>query len=218
MKILRVLGDWSEVEFGSDYDSPGWIKNAHLTVGSKRVCEAWAGEIHLVVEAPGIQLRNVGFLPFAASLAATPTEGSLLLPDGRTVELPRKFYRSRRDSMEVGEALWRVERFCNGPPYENGGNTRDAMSGAGLIFLFFRVLGDSPRDPQAQLEFGKEIPQDDANAGDVIFVPRFSELPPQPGILRDPESFLWASPESGVEVRRLQDMGNREPLKFRRFR
>ncbi len=215
-------GRWSQVKLVAQGDLTGWVRTDHLTRGSPANLDAWERQVqYLVVRAPGVPAEGELFLPFGAILPQAPVaqELRLLLPDGRRVVVEPGEVRRVDRPLAVAEALEQLRGFRE-IPFQNGGNTAQAMDSSGLIFLAFRVMGVSmPRQLEELLRFGTTVSSfDQARAGDVVFFSTFNPEQPRPVVLLDDRrTFIEAYPARGVSFGRVEQLRNRTILAVRRY-
>lgn len=221
VKVLEQVGAgakrWSKVKL-LDQGLEGWVPNNHLQVPAPE--ERGETLRYMVVRAPGIEVEGGPFLPFGTRLPrARESEAfALLLPDGRWVPVDLEEVRSETTPLtplEASEALkgFREIRF------QEGGNTKEAMDAAGFIHLFVRAVGaPAPRSLKELLNIGRATSLNSAQAGDIVFFSTFNKEVPRPVVLLEGgETFIAATPATGVGFGVVEDMRNREVLEVRRL-
>ena len=220
VEVDEQRGGWSRISYaGID----GWVRSRHLTVGTEGFAHARVHEeLRMVVRAPGIRLQAGGFLPFGCVLPKCERSGGdgvcLALPDGRSVLVDAGDTSSAGAPLEIAEALDRAKGF-RGVRFQSGSNTVDAIDAAGLIHLVFRAAGrDLPRSMRLLRVSGDAVDIDRARVGDVVFFSTFYEDQWRPVILLDDgETFIEASPSSGVALGVMEQLRNRNIIEVRRY-
>lgn len=224
VEVLRQVGGWSEIRTVGFSRRAVWVRTDLLTLPPAVARSEWeAGRLATVVATPGIETRGpfIPFgarLPFAGSVPETQSVG-LLLPDGRCAGVPANAVRLEGELPDLSEALT-LARGLRRISYRNGGNSRDAMDGAGLVWLVHRAAGIAvPRASEALFAAGTPVDAESAEPGDVVFFAVYGSEVPQPALLVESgRSVLEASPATGVGLGLLADMQNRRVLAIRRYR
>jgi len=226
-QVLEGGEEWSRVRLLDQRGVEGWVPNSHLHVPSPADSMLWDGinapiPRLLVVRAPGIEVEGGPFLPFGALLAQVDEEGdgiSLFLPDGRRVLVDAEEVRRETTPLSPREASEALKGFRE-IRFQEGGNTREALDAAGFIYLLARVTGiTAPRSLDELRKVGRGVSLDDAEAGDVVFFSAFNKDVPWPVVLLDDgETFIAATPATGVGFGLVANMRNRKVLEVRRFR
>lgn len=226
VEVVERSGTWGQVRMDELPGIEPWIEIRAISVLAGRAKESWeTSERVLVAVAPSLAVANV-VLPYGASLRqlGSSSAGSvgIVLPDGRLYQVPASAVVDP-DHLDRDVALARALAEARGLRrirYRNGGNSPEAMDGAGLVFLVHRVAGIAlPRLAEDQARCGEEVALESAQSGDVLFFAVFGEEAVQPALIVDSETglVLEASPSTGVALGFLGDMAHRRLLIVRRM-
>ena len=200
----------------------GWVRAIYVTAGSDAVRNAWkTGPFACIVAAPGVDLGVQGYIPFGAVLPLAgrrPGVARLRLPDGRLADVDAE-HSVAVDEFPPLSAVLEAARGLRRVRYQDGGNSLEAMDGAGLVWLVFRVAGQAvPRQLAEQLVDGESIDTSSFRTGDVIYLSAYHDDQRRSVIVLDDDgTFLEATPSSGVALGVLDQLRNRKILEVRRF-
>lgn len=221
VEVFRQRGNWVQTrELGGAWQ--GWVRAAHLTYGSDSVRRsvetmptvALAASPYVDVDGCGNRAPFGSRLPLATESA---TRRKLQLPDGRKLSVNRSDVVLPWRPKPLELTLPRVNALLR-RPFQAGGNSPEAIDGAGLVFLVLRASGyDVPREPNSLWALAMPVRRRAMQPGDVLFFEAFGGQPLRPAILVTESVLLEASPASGVNFIPLEQLARRRLQGVRRF-
>ena len=171
MEVLQKGSDWSRVRTPDGYE--GWIINHSLVFLTDKQFREWQQSPRVVVTAPYEFHDKDRRTDLVAGDVLQVVGDSLRLPDGRMILSPGPDVVAPLGSFGEfrPELLPRTAEMYMGVPYVWGGMSSKGMDCSGLVRMAYAAQGRwLPRDAKDQARWGREVPADSLQAGDLLFI------------------------------------------------